>query len=142
MEKTILNGIKLQMSQIFTDEGRVFPVTLVKVETGLTDEMLNKSVDLIGTSKGKGFTGAMKRWGFAGLQATRGQSTFPRSAGSIGSQTPGRVYKGKKMAGHKGNKRITVKASKILKLNIENNEVMVLGPIPGARNSKVQIRIN
>jgi large subunit ribosomal protein L3 len=142
MEKTILNGIKLQMSQIFTDEGRVFPVTLVKVEEGLTDEMLNKSVDLIGTSKGKGFTGAMKRWGFAGLQATRGQSTFPRSAGSIGSQTPGRVYKGKKMAGHKGNKRITVKASKILKLNIENNEVMVLGPIPGARNSKVQIRIN
>jgi large subunit ribosomal protein L3 len=142
MEKTILNGIKLQMSQIFTDEGRVFPVTLVKVESGLTDEMLNKSVDLIGTSKGKGFTGAMKRWGFAGLQATRGQSTFPRSAGSIGSQTPGRVYKGKKMAGHKGNKRITVKASKILRLNIENNEVMVLGPIPGARNSKVQIRIN
>lgn len=130
------------MSQIFTDEGRVFPVTLVKVESGLTDEMLNKSVDLIGTSKGKGFTGAMKRWGFAGLQATRGQSTFPRSAGSIGSQTPGRVYKGKKMAGHKGNKRITVKASKILRLNIENNEVMVLGPIPGARNSKVQIRIN
>ena len=130
------------MSQIFTDEGRVFPVTLVKVETGLTDEMLNKFVDLIGTSQGKGFTGAMKRWGFAGLQATRGQSTFPRSAGSIGSQTPGRVYKGKKMAGHKGNKRITVKASKILKLNIENNEVMVLGPIPGARNSKVQIRIN
>ena len=129
------------MSQIFTDEGKVFPVTVVRVEDSLNEDLLNKTVDLIGTSKGKGFTGAMKRWGFAGLQATRGQSTFPRSAGSIGSQTPGRVYKGKKMAGHKGNKRITVKASKILSLNIETKEVMVLGPVPGARNSKVQIRV-
>ena len=142
MENIVLKGKKLQMSQIFTQEGKVMPVTVVKVEEGLQEEYLNKAVDIVGTSKGKGFTGAMKKWGFHGEQATRGQSTFPRSPGSVGAQTPGRVLKGKKMAGKHGNKQITVKGSKILALSVENKEVFVLGPIPGARNSLVSIKIS
>lgn len=130
------------MSQIFTADGKVMPVTVVKVETEISDDYLNKAIDIVGTSKGKGFTGAMKKWGFHGEQATRGQSTFPRSPGSVGAQTPGRVLKGKKMAGKHGNKRVTIKGSKILAINIENKEVFVMGPIPGARNSLVSIKVN
>ena len=141
MENIVLKGKKQQMSQIFTGEGKVMPVTVVRVEADLSDEYLNKDIDIIGTSKGKGFTGGMKKWGFKGEQATRGQSTFPRSPGSVGAQTPGRVLKGKKMAGKHGNKRVTIKGSKILALNVENREVFVLGPIPGARNSLVSIKL-
>ena len=94
-----------------------------------------------GLSKGKGFAGGMKRYGFKGGPATRGQSTSPRQTGSIGSQTPGRVRKGKKMAGHFGNKRITVKGLKIVGYDKDAKKVMVSGPVPGARSSKVNIRI-
>jgi large subunit ribosomal protein L3 len=141
METIVLKGKKQHMSQLFTVEGKVMPITVVKVENELIEDYINKDVDIIGTSKGKGFTGAMKKWGFHGEQATRGQSTFPRSPGSVGAQTPGRVLKGKKMAGKHGNKRVTIKGSKILGLNIEGKEVFVLGPIPGARNSLVSIKV-
>lgn len=141
MENIVLKGKKQQMSQIFTDGGKVLPVTVVKIESELSEDYLNKAIDITGTSKGKGFTGGMKKWGFKGEQATRGQSTFPRSPGSVGAQTPGRVLKGKKMAGKHGNKQVTIKKSKILALNVENKEVFVLGPIPGARNSLVSIKV-
>jgi len=84
----------------------------------------------------------MKRWNFAGVgESTRGQSNKQRAAGSIGAQTPGRVLRGKKMAGRMGNDRVTVKGSKIVKVNVEAKEIMVMGPVPGARNSKVTLRI-
>ena len=84
----------------------------------------------------------MKRWNFAGVgEATRGQSDKQRSGGSIGSQTPGRVRKGKKMAGRMGNNQVTVKSSKVIQVNPEGKEIMVLGPVPGARNSKVTLKV-
>lgn len=141
MEQTI-KGIKVNMTQVFLDNGSVVPVTIISSSDSLSPEIENKNVDIIGTSKGKGFAGVMKRWNFAGVgESTRGQSNKQRAAGSIGAQTPGRVLRGKKMAGRMGNDRVTVKGSKIVKVNVESKEVMVLGPVPGARNSKVTLRI-
>ena len=141
-----IKGRKLNMSQIFTETGKVVPVTNVVLEdteqNKLSDEVVGKNIMLWGLSKGHGFAGGMKRYGFKGGPATRGQSTSPRQTGSIGSQTPGRVRKGKKMAGHYGNKKITVKGLKIVGYDKDSNKVMISGPIPGARNSKVNIRIN
>ena len=140
--ENIIKGTKLNMTQVFLDNGSVVPVTIISSADNLNSEIENKSIDIIGTSKGKGFAGVMKKWHFAGVgESTRGQSNKQRSAGSIGSQTPGRVLKGKKMAGRMGNERVTVKGSKIVKVNVENKEVLVLGPVPGARNSKVTLRI-
>lgn len=143
MEK--LTGIKVNMSQIFASSGEVTPITYVtldEVSRGrFTEEYLGKSVVVSGISKGRGFAGGMKRWGFKGGPATRGQSTSPRQSGSIGSQTPGRVRKGKKMAGHYGNKKITVKGLKILGFEKDSSRVLVSGPVPGARNSKVIIGV-
>src|SRR3989344_5919322 len=132
---SIIKGKKMNMGQVFSEDGRVVPVTIIQLSTESVDrEIVNKPVSIAGFSKGKGFTGVMKRWNFAGQQATRGQSDKPRAAGSIGAQTPGRVFKGKKMAGRHGNKKVTIKGSKILKVNIERKEFMVTGPVPGARN--------
>ena len=105
------------------------------------EDLKEKDVVVTGTSKGKGFTGVMKRWGFAGGQATHGQSNKPRAAGSIGSQTPGRVFKGKKMAGRKGNKKVSIKGLKIVDISLDEGLFSVSGPIPGARNSKVSIKV-
>jgi large subunit ribosomal protein L3 len=136
-----IKGKKLNMTQIFLDTGRVIPVTVVSAFDDIDNEILNKDVEVIGKSKGKGFTGVMKRWGFSGQQATRGQSNKPRAAGAIGAQTPGKVFKGKKMAGRKGNKRVTVKGLKIVNIDKDNKQIMVSGPIPGARNSEITIKV-
>ena len=130
------------MTQIFMDDGRVLPVTVLSSSDSLNPELENKKIEIVGTSKGKGWTGVMKKWHFSGVgEATRGQSDKQRSAGSIGAQTPGRVLKGKKMAGRHGNYRVTVKGSKIVKIDAESKQVMVLGPVPGARNSKVTLKV-
>ena len=139
MEKTI-KGTKLNMTQIFLESGKVVPVTVVKIEENVED-LMDKEVVVVGKSKGKGFAGVMKKWGFKGGQATHGQSNKPRAAGSIGSQTPGRVFKGKKMAGRLGNKRVTLKGLKVVGISKEDNHLMVSGPIPGARNSVVQVKV-
>lgn len=136
-----IKGKKAHMTQIFNAEGKVIPVTVISVESDLNDDMLNKPILLVGKSKGKGFTGVMKKWNFAGQQATRGQSDKARTAGSIGAQTPSRVFKGKKMAGKHGNKRVTVKGLKIVTVDLENKQIMVSGPVPGARNSEVLIKV-
>ncbi len=129
------------MSQIFLEDGSVIPVTLVAVSQDLTEDLLNKEIKIIGTSKGKGFAGAMKRWNFKGQMATRGQSDSPRKPGSPAAQTPGRVLKGKKMAGHMGNARVTIKGSKIVKMDAEKKHLFVSGPVPGARHSAVTLEI-
>lgn len=141
MSNKVIKGKKQQMSQIFLSTGEVVPVTIVLCNNDLDDDLLNKQVSVTGKSKGKGFTGVMKKWNFKGSQATRGQSNKPRAPGSIGSQTPGKVFKGKKMAGRHGNTRVTVTGLKIIKIKKEENEVFVSGPIPGARNSQVQIKV-
>jgi large subunit ribosomal protein L3 len=100
-----------------------------------------EKVDVIGTSKGRGFAGVMKRWNFRGGPRTHGQSDRARAPGSIGGgTTPGKVYKGLKMGGHMGNRRITVKGLEIIEIDTERNLLLVKGGIPGATNSLVQIR--
>ena len=100
-----------------------------------------EKIDVIGKSKGRGFAGVMKRWNFGGGPRTHGQSDRARAPGSIGGgTTPGKVYKGLKMAGHMGNRRITVKGLEIVEIDYERNLLLVKGGIPGATNSLVQIR--
>ena len=100
-----------------------------------------EKVDIIGKSKGRGFAGVMKRWNFKGGPRTHGQSDRSRAPGSIGGgTTPGRVYKGMKMGGHMGNRRITVKGLEIIEVDTERNLLIVKGGIPGATNSLVHIR--
>jgi len=195
-------GKKIGMTQIFREDGRVVPVTIIEagpcvvtqvktkgtdgyeaVQLGfgdvkrrnkplsghLKDSRLSRylrevtaddtsefqvgqtigvgifqageKIDVIGRSKGRGFAGVMKRWGFAGGPRTHGQSDRARAPGSIGGgTTPGKVYKGLKMGGHMGNRRITVKGLEIIEVDEERNLLLIKGGIPGAPNSLVQIR--
>ena len=101
-----------------------------------------QKVDVTGISKGKGFAGGVKRWGFAMQDATHGNSLSHRAPGSIGQcQTPGRVFKGKKMAGQLGNKRISVQSLEVVKVDVENNLLLIRGAIPGATGSDVVVSI-
>ena len=195
-------GKKVGMSQVFREDGRVVPVTVIAagpcfvvqlktmekdgyeaVQLGMgEDKKANKpmrghmkesqvcrylrevatddlsefhvgqsisvdifqpgeKVDVIGWSKGQGFAGVMKRHGFHGGPKTHGQSDRARAPGSIGGgTTPGKVFKGMKMAGHMGNRRITVKGLEIIRVDIERNLLIVKGGVPGARNGFLQIR--
>ncbi|HKW22410.1 MAG TPA: 50S ribosomal protein L3 [Ktedonobacterales bacterium] len=102
---------------------------------------VGEEVDIIGTSKGKGFAGVMKRHGFHGGQRTHGQSDRARAPGSIGpGTTPGRVYKGTRMAGRMGNERVTVKALRIVQADPERNLLVVQGSVPGANGGLLVIR--
>lgn len=99
------------------------------------------TITVTGTSKGKGFAGAIKRHGFAGGPKTHGQSDRHRAPGSIGQGTsPGRVWKGKRMAGRMGNETVTVKNLEVLAINTENNELHIKGPVPGTVNSLLLIK--
>jgi len=136
----LIKGTKLNMSQVFLDSGDVVPVTLIKTESELTEDLLNKAVVLTGKSKGKGFAGVIKRHHFAGGYASHGCSLSHRSPGSIGQrQTPGRVFKGKKMAGHLGDAKRIVQSQKIVKIDSERNLIMIRGGIPGAPGRHVVI---
>lgn len=98
-------------------------------------------VDVIGTSKGKGFAGTMKRHNFRGGPMTHGQSDRQRAPGSIASTTtPGRVFKGKRMAGQMGNERVTSQNVKIIMIDPEKNLIAVHGSVPGAKGSLVMIK--
>lgn len=99
-----------------------------------------KKIDVIGVSKGKGFQGPMKRWGFSGAPATHGH-VKPRTIGSIGcSAYPGRVWKGKKMPGRMGHDRITIQNLEIVEIDKEKNLLLVRGAVPGADGGYVIIR--
>ncbi|MEX1196549.1 MAG: 50S ribosomal protein L3 [Pseudohongiellaceae bacterium] len=98
-------------------------------------------VDVTGSSKGKGFAGVIKRHNFRMQDATHGNSLSHRAPGSIGQcQTPGRVWKGKKMAGHMGSERVTTQSLEIVRVDAENNLLLVKGAIPGATGSHVIVR--
>ena len=100
-----------------------------------------QKVDVSGTSIGKGFSGVVKRWNFKMQDATHGNSLSHRAPGSIGQcQTPGRVWKGKKMAGHMGSKKVTVQNLKIQSLDIENNLVLLKGSVPGPKGSHIVLK--
>jgi len=201
-----LIGTKLGMTQVFDDEGRAVPVTLVEagpcvvtqirtperdgyaaVQLGygeIKETRVNKPlkghfaragvsptrrvveirtddageyevgsnvtvdifqsgdwVDVIGTSKGKGFAGVMKRHNFGGLRDSHGTERKHRSAGSVGAgTTPGRVFPGKKGAGRMGNERVTVLSQQVFSSDADKNLLMIRGAVPGATGSLVMIR--
>lgn len=100
-----------------------------------------QKVDVMGTTIGKGFTGAVKRHNFSMQNATHGNSLSHRSAGSIGqNQTPGRVFKGKKMAGQLGNKQRATQNLEVVRVDAERNLILVKGAVPGAKGGKVIIK--
>ena len=102
---------------------------------------VRQHVDVTGTSKGKGYAGVIKRHNFKMQDATHGNSLSHRAHGSIGQcQTPGRVWKGKKMSGHMGNERKTVQNLEIINVDVENNLLFIKGAIPGFNGSKVTIK--
>ena len=101
----------------------------------------NKLVDVTGISKGKGFQGAVKRHNFRTQDATHGNSVSHRAPGSIGqNQTPGRVFKGKKMAGQMGNKQCTVQSLQLVKIDAERNLMLIKGSVPGAPGAMVEVK--
>jgi len=100
-----------------------------------------QKVDVTGTTKGKGFAGAMKRWNFRGLEASHGVSVSHRSHGSTGNrQDPGKTFKNKKMAGHLGQDRITTQNLMVARIDADKNLIMIHGAIPGARGDYVLVR--
>lgn len=187
-----LLGKKIEMSQIFDEEGNIVPVTLIKagpcfvtqikeeaIQIGfekLKDKKVKKpqkdrpyrylkeflisnsqflkigdkidvsifkegdKVKISGISKGKGFAGAVKRWGFHGRPATHGTKHEQRTIGSVGASFPERVIKGKKMPGRMGTKRVTIKNLKIAKIDPEKNIIAVKGAVPGRRGTLLEIR--
>ena len=115
----------------------------LKVGHHLTAEIfeVGKMLDVTGTSKGKGYAGVIKRHNFAMQDATHGNSLSHRAHGSIGQcQTPGRVWKGKKMSGHMGNEQKTVQSLKIVELDVENNVIYIRGAVPGFNGSDLKIK--
>jgi large subunit ribosomal protein L3 len=98
-------------------------------------------VDVTGTSKGKGYAGVIKRHNFSMQDATHGNSLAHRAHGSIGQcQTPGRVWKGKKMSGHMGNVQKTIQSLKIVDMDVENNVIYIKGAVPGFNGSELKIK--
>lgn len=194
-----LLGLKLGMSQIFNEKGRVIPITLIKagpcqitqiktkekdgyeaVQIGFSEVKKKKKikkplrkkpfrwlrefknsikeykigqkvdlsifqegekVKISGLSKGKGFAGAVKRWGFKGkLSASHGTKHEHRTLGSVGTSFPERVIKGRKMPGRMGFERVTVKNLKIVKIDKENNLLAVKGAVPGRKGTLLEIQ--
>jgi large subunit ribosomal protein L3 len=124
-------------------EFRVEPDNLIDVGAEITaDHFLEgQHVDVSGTSIGKGFAGAMKRWNFGGLRASHGVSVSHRSHGSTGQcQDPGKVFKGKKMAGHMGAARITTQNLKVVRTDAERGLIMIKGAVPGSKGGWVTVR--
>ncbi|MEX0584846.1 MAG: 50S ribosomal protein L3 [Natronospirillum sp.] len=102
---------------------------------------VGQRIDVTGTSKGKGFQGAIKRHNFRTQDATHGNSLSHRAPGSIGQcQTPGRVWKGKKMAGHMGAEQVTVQTLEVIRVDAERNLLLVKGAVPGAKSGTVVVK--
>ena len=117
-------------------EGADSPV--VGAEITVATFAAGQKVDVTGQSRGKGFQGVIKRWNFAAQDATHGNSKSHRAPGSIGqNQSPGRVFKGKKMAGHMGDARVTVQTLEVVRVDAERNLLLIKGAIPGAPGADV-----
>jgi large subunit ribosomal protein L3 len=115
----------------------------IEVGSEITVEIFNdtKKIDVTGTSKGKGFQGAIKRWNFSSQRMTHGNSLSHRAPGSIGqNQSPGKVFKGKKMAGQLGNKQVTTQSLEVVRVDVENNLILVRGAVPGATGGDVIVK--
>lgn len=124
-------------------EFRVSPENLIDVGAELTADhfMAGQKVDVTGTTVGKGFAGAMKRWNFGGMRATHGVSVSHRAHGSTGQrQDPGKTFKGKKMAGHLGQETVTTLNVTIWRIDTDRGLILVKGSVPGTEGSFVKIR--
>ena len=118
-------------------------VSAYEVGQDITVELFDgvKFVDVTGTSKGHGYTGAMKRHGFAGQGASHGNQAAHRRVGSIGAcATPGRVFKGTRMAGRMGNDRVTTQNLKVVKVDTDANLLLIKGAVPGIRGGLVTVK--
>ena len=139
--------------QGFYDKVKVDPASLLAEfrDQEVSDEDMGKplrvdmfsegdKVSVVGVSKGKGFAGVMKRWNMGGAPASHGHHEIYRGGGSIGMHTyPGRVFKGKKMPGHMGSEKVFVKNLKVVRVDIENNILLVKGAVPGASGGIIKI---
>jgi large subunit ribosomal protein L3 len=124
-------------------EFRVSPENVIEIGAELTADhfVTGQFVDVTGTSIGKGFTGAMKRWNFGGLRATHGVSISHRSHGSTGNrQDPGKTFKGKKMAGHYGVERVTTQNLEVVRTDVERGLILLRGAVPGAKGGWVMLK--
>ena len=124
-------------------EFRVSPDNLIEIGSEITVEhfVAGQKVDVTGTTTGKGFQGVIKRHHFGGGRATHGNSVSHRVPGSIGqNQTPGRVFKGKKMSGHMGNVRRSTQNLEVVRVDAERNVILIKGAVPGARGGNVIVR--
>lgn len=124
-------------------EFRVSPENLIEVGAEITADHFVKGqlVDITGTNQGKGFQGAMKRWHFHGLRATHGVSVVHRSHGSTGQrQDPGKVFKGKKMAGHMGAEQVTTQNLEVVQTDKDKGLILVRGAVPGHKGNWVLVR--
>ncbi len=128
---------------IFTRESRVDSVDEYELGSDVTLSIFEEGqkVDVTGTTIGKGFAGVLKRYNFAGKDATHGNSINHRTPGSIGqNQTPGRVFKGKKMSGHMGAVQQTTQSLTVVRIDLEKNLLLVKGAVPGARGGNVLVK--
>jgi large subunit ribosomal protein L3 len=124
-------------------EFRVSDDALIPVGAEITADhfVVGQFVDVTGTSIGKGFAGAMKRWNFGGLRATHGVSVSHRSLGSTGNrQDPGKTFKNKKMAGQMGDERVTTLNLKVVQTDVERGLILVEGAVPGAKGGWITVR--
>ncbi len=127
----------------FTSESRVDSVEEYELGSDLKVDIfeVGQKVDVTGTTIGKGFAGVLKRHNFAGKDATHGNSINHRTPGSIGqNQTPGRVFKGKKMSGHMGAVRQTTQNLSVVSVDVEKNLLLVQGAVPGAKGGNILVK--
>jgi large subunit ribosomal protein L3 len=129
---------KLKLAEFRVEEDALLPVG---AEITADHFVVGQFVDVTGTSTGKGFAGAMKRWNFGGLRATHGVSISHRSHGSTGGrQDPGKTFKNKKMAGHLGTERVTTLNLRVVQLDAERGLILVEGAVPGVAGGWIYVR--
>ena len=129
------------MTQVWKGE-KVFPVTVLGVDLSGVEEGALKEGSLVkvsGKTRGRGFQGVVKRYSFAGGPKTHGQKNRYRAPGSIGSTAPQRVWPGRKMAGHMGTTKLTIRNLLVVGVDKEKNELLLKGAVPGMRGSAVKI---
>ena len=141
-EKDGYQAVQTKTHQNKLHEFKASTETMPEIKAEITVDSIFAAGDQVSAtakSKGRGFAGVIKRWGFHRQPVTGGQSDRVRAPGSIGAQTPGKVVRGKKMPGHYGNKNATVSNLKVFKVDKENNLLFITGAVPGHINSWVLI---
>lgn len=139
MDKYI-SAKKVNMTQVWTADGKVVPVTVLRASEAVTDLVPGTVINISAQSKGRGFAGAVKRHGFHGAPASHGHD-HPRAVGAIGQRFPQHTRKGLRMAGRMGGKQATVKNSLIISINEQAGLILVKGGVPGAPNGMVKVKL-